>query len=100
METHSKYADLSNKANDFLSTIPYGVRVDASVSHVQDVLSGSQSRITCKTLSETDILKTFAQSNDLTLGSNNPALGTRNIENDLEIKRGGGKNSSPNGHCP
>jgi hypothetical protein len=59
-EPHSIYADLSNMARDIFCIIPYGVGVDASFSHGQDVISWRQSKTTGETLREKVVVRQFA----------------------------------------
>jgi hypothetical protein len=59
-ETHLQYADLSNVARDIFSTIPHGVRVEASFSLGRDVIGWRQSKTTGETLRENLVVRQFA----------------------------------------
>jgi len=86
-ETHWTYADLSNVARNIVSIIPHGVRVEASFSLGQDVISWRQSKTTGKTLREKLIVRQFARANNGILAGTDPELDTTNTENDLEMKK-------------
>jgi hypothetical protein len=58
-ETHSKYADLCNVACNILSIIPHGVTVEASFSHVRDVIGWRQSKTTGETLHEKVVVRQY-----------------------------------------
>jgi len=87
-ETHSKYAELSNLARHIFSIIPHGVGVEASFSLGQDLIGWRQSTTTTgKTLHEEVVVRQFAQANNGILAGADPALDTRNTQNDSEMKK-------------
>jgi len=86
-QIHSKYSDLSNKAHDIFPIISHLVRVEASFSIAQDVISWWQSKITGKTLREKVIVRQFAWDNNSMLAGDYAALDTMETENYLELNK-------------
>jgi len=86
-EMHSKYTDLSKGARDIFSTIPHGVRVEASFPLGQDVIGWRQSNTTGETLQEKVVVRQYARANNRILAGNDPVLDRSEAENDLELKR-------------
>ena len=85
--TYSKYANLSNIACDKFSIILPGVRVEASFSLQQHVNSWRKTKYTGETLHEIIVVMQFAQAHNGLLSSNDPALDTKNTDNDSQMKR-------------
>jgi len=85
-ETHSKYPNLSNVANDIFSIIPHGVGVEATFSLGHDVICWRQSKPTGKTLREEVIARQFARANTGIVAGDNPVSDMTNTENDLEME--------------
>ena len=86
-ETHSKYTDLSNVARDIFSKIPHVIGVVVSFSHCRHAISWRQSKTTGETLCENDVIWQFAGANNAILAGTDPALHTRNTENNSEMKK-------------
>ena len=87
VETHSKYADLSNVARDIFSIIPHSVGVEASFSLGRDVIEWRQSKTTGETLREQVVVRQFARANSGLLAGDNPVLDPDSTDNDMEMKR-------------
>jgi len=87
VETHSKYADLSNVARDIFSLILHGVGVEASFSLGRDGICWRQAKNTGRTHSEKVILRKFAQAKDRILEGNNRVSDSMNTENDSEMQK-------------
>jgi len=85
-QTHSKYAGLSNVAPFIYSTIPHGVRVEASFALGRDVIGWRHLQTTGKTHRREVVVRKFAQANNRISVADNPLLDTRNTENDSEMK--------------
>jgi len=86
-ETNSQHADLSNVARDMFSMIHYGVGVEASFSLGRDVIGWRQSKPTGKTLREKLIVRQVARANIGIFAGMDLELGTRNTENNSEMKK-------------
>jgi hypothetical protein len=86
-EVHSKYADLSNLADDMFSIIPHGGWVEACFSFLGDVLGWRQSTTTGDTHGDKVIVKHFARANSGIWAGTDPDLDISNTENDSEMKR-------------
>jgi hypothetical protein len=86
-ETHSKYTDLSNVANDIFSIIPHGVGVEASFSLGRNAIGWRQSKTTGKTLGEKVVMKQFTRANNGILAGTDRELDTPHTENDSEMKK-------------
>jgi len=84
---HSKYTDLSNVALNWLSIIPYCIRMGATACHGRVVISWGQSITAGKTLRKSCIGRLFAYANNRMLAGDDPASVTPNTKNDIEIKR-------------
>jgi len=85
-QTHSKYAELCNVACDIFSIIPHGVRVEASFSLGQDVISWRQSKTTAKKLREKVVIRQFARAINGNLAGTDQELDNVNTESHLEMK--------------
>jgi len=72
-ETHSKYANLANVAQDIFSIIPDGVRVEGSVSLGWDVIGWIQWNTTGETVCQEVGVRQFAWANTGILVGNDPA---------------------------
>jgi len=59
-ETHSKYTNLSNVAQDIFSIIHHGVRVEASFSLGRDMIGWRQMKTTGETLRKKVVVRQFA----------------------------------------
>ena len=86
-ETHSKYSDLSNVVCIIFSITPHGVKVESSFSLGRDIIGWRQLKNTGETLRENVIARQFASADNRTLAGGNPALDTRNTENDSDMKK-------------
>jgi len=87
LETHSKYANLSNVARDIFSIIPHRVRVEASFSLGQDIINWRQSKSRGKALHEKVIVRQFAPAINVVQAGDDPALHSTNTESDSEMNR-------------
>jgi len=85
-DTHSKSADLSNVAHDIFSIIPHGVGVEASFLLSRDVIGWRQSKTTGETIRKKVIVRQFADANEGILSGGDPAVDTRNTENNSQMK--------------
>ena len=86
-ERHSKYTDLSNVVRDVFSIIPHGATLEASVSFGQEVIGWRQSKTKGETSRKEVIVKQFARATIELLASDDPALDTTSIVNDMDMKR-------------
>jgi hypothetical protein len=86
-EGHSKYADLSNVAEEIFFVIPHGVGVESSFSLGQDVIGWRQSKTTYETLCEKVVIRQFPCGNNEVLGCDDPALDTTNTDNEWEMRK-------------
>jgi hypothetical protein len=84
-KTHSKYADHSNVAGDIYSIIPYGVRVEASISLGRHVIGWRQTKTTGETLQEKVIVRQCVGACISIVVCDHVALNTRNSQNPLEM---------------
>jgi len=87
VETHSKYADLSNVAGDIFSIIPHGVGVESSSSLWRGVIGWRQSKTTGETLHEKVIVRQFARATNGILAGDKTESDTTNTENASEMKK-------------
>jgi len=74
-------------ACDILYIIPHGVRVEASVSLVRDVIGWRQSKTTGTTLCDKVVVRKFSRANNRILVGADPELDTTNTENDSHMKK-------------
>jgi len=87
VETHSKYANLSNVAHDEFSITPHVVGMEASYSLRRNVIGWRQSKTAGETLCEKVLVRQFAWANSRILSGDDPALDVTNTENKLKTKR-------------
>jgi hypothetical protein len=71
-------------ARNIFSIVPHGVRLEASFSLREDVISWRQSNPTGKTIHEKVIARKCAQTNDSSWASGNPVSDKTNTENSSE----------------
>ena len=74
-------------ARDICSIIPRGVRVEASFSLSQDVISWRQSKTPGETLCQKVVVRESARANNGILAGADPELDTMNTENNSEMKK-------------
>jgi len=86
-ETHSKYANLSNVAQNIFSIVPHGVGVEATFSLGRDVISWRQSITRGENLRKKVVVMLFARANNEILESTGKELDDTNTGNDSEMKK-------------
>jgi hypothetical protein len=87
VETHSKYANLSNVVRVRFSIIPHRVEVEASFSFGRDAIGWRLVKTTGETLCEKVVVRQFARANNGILAGTDPGLDTMNSHNDSEMKK-------------
>ena len=86
-ETHSKYADFSNVAQDISSIIPHGVGLEASFSLGRDDIGRRNSKTTGESIPQKVVVRQFARANNAILAGTDPSWDHWNTENDSEMKK-------------
>jgi len=89
-ETHSKYVDLSNVAQDLFSIIPHGVGVEASLSLGRGVIGWRLSKPSGETLREKVVVRQFARANNRILAGRGRRIGYNEYRQSLGNEKRGG----------
>jgi hypothetical protein len=85
--THSKYAELSNVAQDIFCIISHSVRVEASISLGRDVIGWRQSKTPGETHRQKVVIRLCARANNALPAGDDPELDLSSPVKDMVMKR-------------